>query len=407
MKLRKLVAICAISVSVSASAQTPLNKAYAITSVNKGAIEWTEVRLIDLNTGNVIHNVFENTNGQYNVFNGRTSKEIKLTRQTDSSADNNKRPFAGLSAACAYDKKLNRLYYAPLFINQLRYIDMNTPVPGVYLFEDEPFSNASDLDVEANQITRMVISADGNGYALNNDGSHLVRFTTAEKPVITDLGGLSNAAENGDVSVTDPNISWGGDMVADASGNLYLISAHNHVFKINVLTRVASFIDKIEGLPEGFTTNGAVVDEDGFLVLSSANSITSYYKVNPSDWKAVIIPSNGEVFNTSDLANENFLFGTKLVSSDITTQQERIGVYPNPVKSNVFRVTFTNKPAGKYNVQLVDIAGRMVSDRSVNVFNSGQVSEVRIDPSLSRGMYMVKVLNNNSKEIFIRKIIVE
>ncbi len=183
MKLR-LLAVIATALSLTTTAQTNLNNAYAITSEHKGGFEWTEVKLIDLSSGDVVSNVFENKD-QYNVFDGRSSRKVNL--KENDTASNNKRPFSGLSAACAYDKKLNRLYYAPMFINQLRYIDLNSSVPNVYIFEDEPLSNATSMDIEANQITRMVIASDGNGYALNNDGSHLVKFTTGEKPVITDL----------------------------------------------------------------------------------------------------------------------------------------------------------------------------------------------------------------------------
>jgi hypothetical protein len=77
------------------------------------------------------------------------------------------------------------------------------------------------------------------------------------------------------------------------------------------------------------------------------------------------------------------------------------------VKTGTFRVNFENKDAGKYNVQLIDIAGRMVSDRAVSVYKGAQVSEVRVDPSLAKGMYMVKVLNHQNREIYTRKIIVE
>jgi hypothetical protein len=408
MKLRFIALLCVFA-SAKLFAQTSSNTAYAITSESIGSFEWTEVKMIDLSTGSVTKNIFENSKGRYNVFDGRSLKPITISNDTSNAKeDHQKKPFAGLSAACAYDQKTNRLYYAPMYINQLRYIDLNGQVPAVYLFQNETLSNAVDLDAECNQMTRMAIAADGNGYALNNDGSHLVRFTTGERPSITDLGKLENAAANGDVSVSDPNTSWGGDLVSDANSNLYLITAHNHIFRIDVSTRIATFVDKVTNLPEGFTTNGAVVSEDGRLILSSANFIIGYFSVDPRTWAATLIPSKDEVFNTSDLANENFLFKTRLAqATEPGMQQEKISVYPNPVRTNQFRVNFTNKEAGKYNVQLIDIAGKMVSDHSMTVSSAGQTSEVKIDPSLSKGMYFVKVLDNDRKAVFLKKIILE
>ncbi len=409
MILRFIAALCVFA-STTLNAQTSSNSAYAITSEKIGSFEWTEVKMIDLATGSVSKNIFENSKGRYNVFDGRSLKPITISTDTSKEKENYyKKPFSGLSAACAYDKKSNRLYYTPMYINQLRYIDLSAKVPAVYLFQNETLSSAVDLDAEANQVTRMVIAADGNGYALNNDGSHLVRFTTGEFPAITELGKLENAPGNGEVSISDPNTSWGGDLVSDANGNLYLITAHNYIFKIDVNKRIATFVEKIKDLAEGFTTNGAVVSEEGKLILSSANFIIGYYSVDPNTWTASLIPSKDQVFNTSDLANENFLFRTQLARSAVPglVEAEKISIYPNPVSGNLFRVNFTNKKAGKYNVQLIDIAGKMVSDNSMTVSSAGHTGEVKVDPSLSKGMYLVKVLDNEHKAVFLKKIIIE
>lgn len=392
-----------------ALAQTSTNNAYAITSRTNGGFEWTEIKQINLLNGEVIKNIFSRENTAYNLFDGRTSKKITVPKQSDSAKENLLSPFAGLSAACAFDAKNNRLYYSPLFTNELRYIDLKSAVPSVYMFRNEKFGNINDTEVEAEDFhfTRMVIASDGNGYAMSNNGLHLVKFTTDKNPVITDLGSVNDAPGNGETSIHDANTSWGGDMLADVSGNLYVISAHNLVFKIDIQTRAATLINKIKDLPEGFTTNGAVVNESGNVVLSSANFITSYYEVEPKSWKATSIPSRAEVNNTSDLANENLLFKTNLQKQELLTAKDKIAVYPNPVKSNVFRVSFDNKSSGIYNVQLLDVAGKMVADKSVAIYTGVQVSEVRTNPSLSKGMYVVKVLNHQNREIFTKKIILE
>lgn len=389
------------------SAQEATNNAYAITSSDIGSNTWTEVKLIDLSTGQVIKNIYDDTKNDFSLYDARTAKQLTYRKSDTSLSMRDLRPFAAYSAACALDKKKNRLYYAPLFANELRYIDLNTEAPSVYIFRNEPLSNAPDMAAEENQITRMVIGTDGNGYALNNGGTHLVRFTTGENPQITDLGALSDAPDNGDMKIDDASTSWGGDMLADISGFLYIITAHNHVYKIDVQTRTATYLKKIKGLPEGYTTNGAVVDAEGAVILSSANSIIAYYKVDPNSWEAKEIAAGKNVFNTSDLANNNLLFQTNLAKADNIFVTEKISVYPNPVKSKVFKVSFDNKEAGEYNVQLVDVAGRIVSDKAVSVYAGLQVSEVRLNNNLSRGMYMVKVLNHQNREVYTRKIILD
>jgi hypothetical protein len=407
MMFRILAILCAALPCLAQAQSSGNNKAYAITSRTNGGFEWTEVKQIDLSNGELVRSIFDDKNSAYNLFDGRTAKQIPVKKQPDSTKENQLHPFAGLSAACAYDAKLNRLYYAPLFMNELRYIDLNSSVTSVYMFRNEKLTAAGNDEAEEFHITRMVIASDGNGYALTNNANHLVKFTTDKNPLITDLGPIGDAAENGEVSVHDANTSWGGDMLADASGNLYLISAHNLVFRINTETRTATYLNKVKGLPEGFTTNGAAVNEKGNVVLSSANFITSYYEVDPSNWQATSINSRAEVYNTSDLANENLLFKTNFTTQDAVATTNKISIYPNPVKNNNFKVSFDNKQAGIYNVQLIDVSGKIVSDRLVNVMNGYQVSDMKMNPSLSKGMYLVKVLNHQSKEVFTSKIIRE
>jgi hypothetical protein len=134
-------------------------------------------------------------------------------------------------AALAYDRKHGRLYYTPMLIDDLRYIDLKTM--NVYYvgtgFAGEKVKAAD----QSNIITRMVIAEDGNGYALTNDGRHLIRFSTGKKLNITDLGSVVDAAENNTVSIHNSCSSFGGDMIADNDGNLFVFSARNNVFRIN------------------------------------------------------------------------------------------------------------------------------------------------------------------------------
>lgn len=407
--LRLLTAAAMLSVlfPLRTLSQETSNNAYAITSSSIGSTVWTEVKLIDLNSGQVIKNVYEDSKNDFSLYDARTAKQITIAKNDSSVAVRDLRPFSAFSAACAFDVKKNRLYYAPLFLNQLRYIDLNTNTPSVYIFRDEALSNAPDMEAEENQVTRMVIGADGNGYALNNGGTHLVRFTTGENPQISDLGALYDAPDNGEMKIGESSTSWGGDMLADVSGYLYVITRHNHVFKIDVQTRTATYLQKIKGVPEGFTTNGAVVAGDGSVIISSANSIISYYKVDPTSWEAKEIAAGSNVFNTSDLANNNLLFQTNLATTDNVFVPEKISVYPNPVRTKTFKVSFDNKEAGEYNIQLVDISGRIVSDKAVSVYRGPQVSEVRLNNNLTRGVYMVKVLNHENREVYTRKIILD
>ena len=67
---------------------------------------------------------------------------------------------------------------------------------------------------------------------------------------------------NKGVSIHNSCSSYGGDMIADDNGNLYVFSARNHVFKINIESKVATHLGIISGLPTGFTVNGAAVTDE-------------------------------------------------------------------------------------------------------------------------------------------------
>ncbi|MEI9956835.1 MAG: hypothetical protein WDM90_11150 [Ferruginibacter sp.] len=61
--------------------------------------------------------------------------------------------------------------------------------------------------------------------------------------MVTDLGNLVDAEDNkSGISIHNKCTSWGGDMIADAYGKLYVISAARQVFKVDIDTRIASYI---------------------------------------------------------------------------------------------------------------------------------------------------------------------
>jgi len=75
--------------------------------------------------------------------------------------------------------------------NELRYFDLNKGTNAVYYVRNTPLKSFEEKS-EADVITRMCFGADGYGYALTNDANHLIRFTSAIKITITDLGSLKN-----------------------------------------------------------------------------------------------------------------------------------------------------------------------------------------------------------------------
>jgi hypothetical protein len=411
MRHKILLTSCVVFFALAVAAQKKQTLAFAITSAEKGTYQWTDVKLVDVNTGELVRTIFDSKLIKgYKVFHARSGREISVADAQGVVKNQNALPFNTMSAALAFDKKHNRLYYTPMYINQLRYIDLSSKEPKIFYFENEAMSAVKEINNESMHITRMVIGADGNGYAMSNDGNHFVRFSTGKKPLIEDIGSIQDDAKS-TVSIHDKKTSWGGDMVADASGNLYVISAYHNVFKVNIRSKTALHVGKIQGLPGNFTTNGAVVDDEGSLVVSSASSNDNYYKVNMNDWTASKIDASNKVFNSSDLANGNLAFEPKMQQPIKLLERElvrndKISMYPNPATTGRFRVSFNNRELGRYEIQVVDLNGRLLSQKTVNIQNNGQAAEVDLRGSIANGTYLVKVLNTAKKTVFSDKLVV-
>ena len=478
MKQKLLLSLVLAGLCVGAQAQKRQQRttAYAITGVQKGSDRWTEVRLVDVKTGEDIQQVYQSAR-DVAIMNARTGKpiakkevtadvkptqteyriksngdkgEVIVVKTSDNQTItivsngnggtqsvirnavyrtapvNTDQPFATNSAACAYDKKHDRLYYTPMGINQLRYIDLKSKEPKVYFFEDEPFGALANRHDVANQITRMVIAADGNGYALTNNGDHLIRFTTNKKAEITDLGALTDDAANGSNSVHSRSV-YGGDIVADDKNNLFLVTANRQVFKISVKDKTAKWVGSIQGLPRGYSTNGAIVEKETSIIVSSSTTTNGFYRFDLKDLQAEKVSEGESVFKASDLANANLISEKKkeednpvaeaAKTSNAVLEEKRalavkykMSAYPNPaVKGGVVNLAFNDFPQGRYQVQLMDLSGKLLRAENINVGGRMQLYLLQIPKSLAQGTYLVKIVGdaNTDKVLVSEQIVVQ
>jgi hypothetical protein len=175
---------------------------------------------------------------------------------------------------------------------------------------------------------------------------------------------------------------------------------------------VATHLGSIQNLPANFTVNGAVVDSEGALLVSSAVDASAYYKVNPKDWTAAKFEGLSSVYRSSDLANSNYL--ATRTYRDIPTvmaPQEKfaklISVYPNPVTANRISVQFNKVPNGDYTVELTDVLGRSVMLRKLNIANQDQVQLLPLSEGYTKGIYMVKVYDAGNQSVFTQKVMVQ
>lgn len=384
--------------------------AYAVTDVaNKGS-GWNALRRLDLKTGQYSDLLFNGTDEKAVVYDAATHKVVEPKSDPRVGTLLNA-PFSTGVAAAAYDRKHNRLYFTPMFIDQLRYIDLKTMK--VYYVTDQAFSKVGNLhNGEGNCITRMVIAPDGYGYAISNNGEIFIRFTTnGKKTQIEQLGKLVDDPSNNGISIHNRCSSFGGDMIADDKGGLYILSARNQVFKVDIHTKVAKHLGGITGLPARFTVNGAVVDGDGNLLVSSAVDGSAYYVVNPKNWEASVYETP-TVFRSSDLANSNYLkTGGKTPTIETIARVEHkydnlIQVYPNPITNGRFNLQFNRIPAGEYTLELTDVMGRQIMCKRILTADEYVNQPVSLT-SKAKGVYLVRVLNKEKEKVYEQKVMIQ
>lgn len=408
MNLKLLLSSTLIVTSLVSSAQDA-NRTFAITGDGNGDFRWMNIRQVDIGSGKITREVYQQSKTSFVLADADTKKQV----------DNLSLPTATMVAAAAYDKNHDKLFFTPMRIGELRWLDLNAKgdVQKFYTLRSPLFTSAENIRDEAKNFTRMVIGADGNGYALTNDATRLIRFTTGKKVVITDLGSLIDDESNKGISVHNQCSSWGGDMIADAYNKLYVISANHYVFAVDVESRVAKYIGYINGLPSGYSTNGAAVDKDGAIVVSSANMFAGYYKFTLNDLNAKQIEGSDMVYNASDLANGNLLyqkeadaaknFGSADFKAVVPVITNEAHIFPNPVTNSEFKISFEDQQAGRYNVIITDLSGKALMSRSVNVASKSQVETIQLSRGFAKGVFMVRVTDSNNKFIFTERIVVQ
>lgn len=389
---------------------------YAITGDGNQDFVWMNIRQVDINTGEVVKTLFERSKTDFVIkdVNNNTSRN-QTNFATDNIFTNTAYPTGSLVAAAAYDQRTNKLFFVPMKNNELRWLDLNSSetTPTFYTKSFVNAGRTTDPYDEAANITRMVIGADGMGYAMSNDGNHFYSFTTGKRTEIVDLGNIIDADANSAVSIHNKCTSWGGDLIADAYGKLHVISANHHVFVIDPATRIATYKGMIQGLPAGYTTNAAAVNDEGEVIIASANLFDGYYKLSMTDLKVSKILGSNTRFNISDFANANLLFakqaGSVLNNQVIpaATLPVEASVYPNPVTNSSFSIKFQHAKEGRYRITMTDLAGRTMLTRTTRLANGTQIERINTKSSMPKGVYFVSVVDDNNQTIIKEKIILQ
>lgn len=81
-----------------------------------------------------------------------------------------------------------------------------------------------------------------------------------------------------------------------------------------------------------------------------------------------------------------------------------VKVYPNPVTDNMFNILFSGIAKGKYNIELMDITGRLILKRIVTIDNNKEM-KVWFNHPLASGLYQLRIFQGKHL-IHFQKILV-
>ncbi|HEY8894134.1 MAG TPA: T9SS type A sorting domain-containing protein [Niastella sp.] len=388
---------------------------YAITSANKGSNDWVALRTLNMRAGNVSQMLLNmNDKGllQYDKATHKLKDNLAgLVLPSPVMANNPAAPKANTGvAAIAFDQNTNRLFYVSMSDDILRYIDLSTMI--VYADPEVSFSKAGNYTFKSNDpVNRLVIAPDGYGYTITTN-NRLIRFTTNNKPSFTDMGELKDDPRNKDMSILNTCSNPGGDMVADDAGNLYLITASNRVYKIEIKTGLATWLATIANLPATFLTSGAAVNENGNLLVSSSVYTEASFIVDHKSWKASPSPAIQHLYGIADLASSNVLHIEKSNPSVVLfgkpiLKKGNIKVYPNPVLFDEVTVQFNDLPIGTYTIELADPLGRKVIQQNVKLTRQSQTALIQIPSITAQAFYYIRILNERKALVSTHKLAVE
>lgn len=424
MKIFTTALLC--SLSCLSFAQQKGYKTFMITAKPGTPFVYDRFSTLELGSGKAAEALFEP--GQKYAVRNNGYSSYQLNNRKDEKGTQS--PLGGSVASLAYDARTNRLFYIPLQLSELRYLDLKESDASFTCLENQSINLLHNKEDIANQVTRMAMGADGFGYALSNDGEHLIKFSTQGTPVIQDMGVLIDNPQN-TVLVRSSCSSWGGDMVGAADGSLYLITLYNHVFRISLPSKKADYIGQIKNLPAEFTSNGASVEAEGSLLVSCGTSFgKNFSPVQKIKWpslEATPIDIRGNSLgNIADMASSNLLFQPaasqkekekvkpNTVNFIQTVEADEnnlptISLFPNPITNRGrFQIKASNlKEKGEYKMILLDVNGKPILEGKMNIGTKTSAHSFTFPAQHAKGVYFVQVTDVFNRTMYSQQLIVE
>lgn len=346
----------------------------AATGLTKGKIEFNDFRIInsnDLNSSSVLLTKNDKINLE--------SKETEIGKICS----------CGKYIAAITESLKGDLFYIPMSGQKVMKIDVVSKTGTEYTFQGLDINSGN----QANYYARMTTAPDGYMYALNNAGTEFLKIS--DNGTIQNLGPISQFVEKAKTFDQETAV-YGGDMIADAFGNLYVFSASQHVFKINPNKLSAEYLGQIKGLPGNYTVNGAAVERDGSILLGTSSQ-NGFYTLNIDTMEAGFKADYS--LSVYDLSSPYFLRQNEM---DQISKDYGYSLYPTIVKNSELNIVSKSDESAVLNVSIWNLSEKRVYSNTVTVKSAGDY-QLKFNGSLLPGIYVLKAVNQNGKEVINTK----
>lgn len=348
----------------------------AVTGLTKGKIEFNDFRKIDANN--------------------LSSTDILLSKTDKITLDSKELEVAKICNCgrfiAAMTESLNgEIFYIPMNSGKLSRINPNSKTATVV---DIPNSKM-DIKDQGTYHARMTTTPDGYMYALNNNGSEFLKISS--NGTIQNLGSVEELARFANSAGLE-TVVYGGDMIADAWGNIYVLTASANVFKINPKNLNTEFMGKIKGLPSDFTVNAAAVEKNGSVLLGTSSKNHGFYTLNFATLEAEF--KSDYALPVYDMASKNFLNQEAL--DQIANAGSNYSLYPTIVKNSQLNIVSKSNDNSNLKITVWNLNNKEVYSNSVQVKSVGEF-QVNLKGALQPGIYILKAVNQNGQEVINTK----
>lgn len=344
----------------------------AVTGLTKGRIEFNDFRTINSND-------LESSK----ILLTKTDKISLESKETEM----NKICSCGQYIAAMTVSQKGDLVYIPMSGQKVMMINTTSKQGTQYNFKGLQVSND-----QSNYFARMTTTPDGNMYALNNAGTELLKI--ADNGTIQNLGAVQGIVESSK-SFALATAVYGGDMIADAFGNIIVLTANQNVFKINPKNLDSEYIGQIKGLPANYTVNGAAVERDGSVLLGTTSPY-GLYSLNMDTMEAKFKADYSLAIY--DLSSPYFL---RQKEAD-GLAESGYSLYPTVVKNSELNIVSKSDNRDMLYVTIWNLSERQVFSKTISVKSIGDY-QLKLNGSLLPGIYVLKAVNQNGKEVINTK----